>query len=244
MFPLSVGQIQSLRSFVPDRGMFSLDDRDEGNELERLAVQAFEFLCPFGTYHQPQVERSGKRRELCDILAVSRIREHEAEGIFVVQSKVASVTAEGLARTTERRAALIQKSIMAAIRQVKGAVRCLRAGYPILRVDGTPIESDPSVPELGAIEPLDLGERAKKVGHGIALVSELHADVDWQAVARELLNASKATRYFLHILDLRELQQLVSRSEGRPAVLEVYLIRRWHLMAQEGHAFVRSQFSL
>lgn len=241
--PLTFERIQSLRSFVAGSGLVSLDDNDEGNELERLAFQAFEFLCPSGTYHQPQLEHAGNRRELCDILAVSRIREHKEEGIFVVQSKVASVTPDGLARTTQRRAVSIQKNIVTAISQLKGAIKRLRAGDPVFRADGTPIEADPLLPELaGVIEPLNLRERANNIGHGIVLVSDMHEDVDWREVARELFAAVKSTEYLMHILDLRELQRLVSYSHGRPAVFEAHLVGRWELMVQEENAFVRSHF--
>ena len=211
--PLILERMQSLRSYAPGSGLVYLDDKDEGDELERLALQAFEFLCPFGVFHQPQVERGVKRRELCDVLAVSRIREHEDEGIFVVQSKVASVTPEGLGRSTTRRAASIQKNIMSAISQLKGAVKRLRDGDLVLRADGTSIELDPPRPELTeVIEPLNLRERANKVGNGIALVSDMHEGVDWKKVARELLASCNSTKYFFHVLDLRELQRLVTRS--------------------------------
>ncbi len=181
--------------------------------------------------------------QLCDILAVSKIREHKEEGIFVVQSKVASVTPEGLARTTRHRAASIQKNITTAISQLKGAIRRLRAGDPVFRADGTPIEADPLRPELAAlIEPLNLRERANNVGHGIVLVSDMHEGIDWREVARELFAVAKSTGYLMHILDLRELQRLVSNSHGRPAMLEAHLVRRWELMVQEGSALVRSNF--
>lgn len=122
-------------------GLVCLDDKDEGNELERLGFPAFDHLCPFGAFHQPVVEYGGKRRELCDILAISRIREQEDEGIFVVQSKVASATAEGLRRTDTRRAVSIQKNILSAIDQLNGVVRRLRAGDRIFRADGTSVEA-------------------------------------------------------------------------------------------------------
>jgi len=241
--PLIFESTQSLREYVPGTGLFCLDDKDEGNELERLGFEAFDYLCPFGAFHQPRVDYGGKRRELCDILAISRIREHEAEGIFVVQSKVASATPEGLGRTDTRRAASIQKNILAAIGQLKGAVRRLRSGDPIFRADGTPVEVDPPLPELErAIEPLDIRRRANKVGHGIVLVSDMHEGVEWEIIARELIDGGNAANYLFHVLDLRELQQLVSHSAGRPAILEGYLIQRWQFMAQRKTAFLRSWF--
>lgn len=243
VLPIRFERSRPIDVFVIGSGLFSVDDKHEGNELERLAFNAFEFLCPWGSYHQPLVEEGGKRRELCDILAVSRIREDDEEGLFVVQSKVASVTQEALARSTERRAASIQKNIITAIRQLKGAIKRLRAGAPIFRADGTPIEMVPLPPELaGMIEPLQLHERANKVGHGIVLVSEMHDGVDWGEVASQLIDASKSTEYFLHVLDLRELQQLISNSNQRASQLYAYLAIRWEQMVKEKNAFWRSHF--
>ena len=241
--PLVFERTQSLRSYVPGTGLVCLDDRDEGNELERLGFQAFDHLCPFGAFHQPRFGEGRKKRELCDILAVSRIREHEDEGLFVVQSKVASATPESLGRTDARRAASIHKNILCAADQLRGAIRRLRAGDQIFRSDGTPVEVDPSFSELMAVvEPLNLRERASQVGHGIVLVSDMHEGLDWQAVARELIDAAQATGYLFHVLDLRELQRLVSHSAGTPAMLECYLVQRWELMVEHESALIRSQF--
>lgn len=241
--PLVFERTQSLRAYVPGTGLIHLDDPGEGNELERLGFQAFDHLCPFGAFHQPRVGDGRKRRELCDILAVSRVREQEDEGLFVIQSKVASATPETLGRTDARRASSVQKNILCAVDQLRGAIRRLRAGDQIFRSDGTPVEVDPSVPELiGVLEPLNIRERASQVGHGIVLVSDMHPGVDWEAVARELTDASEAVAYLFHVLDLRELEQLVSHSAGRPAMLENYLTQRWRLMAQHKSALVRSQF--
>ena len=157
--PLVFERTQSLGSYVPGTGLVRLDDPDEGNELERLGFQAFDHLCPFGTFHQPLVGDGRKRRELCDILAVSRIREQEDEGLFVVQSKVASATPGSLGRTDARRAASIQKNILCAVDQLRGAIRRLCAGDQIFRSDGTPVEVDLRVPELiGVVEPLNIRE--------------------------------------------------------------------------------------
>ncbi len=241
--PLVFETTESLGSYVPGTGPVRLDDPDEGNELERLGFQAFDHLCPFGAFHQPLVGDGRKRRELCDILAVSRIREQEDEGLFVVQSKVASTTPESLGRTDARRAASIQKNILCAVDQLRGAIRRLRAGDQIFRSDGTPVEVDPPVSELmGVVESLNIRARASQIGHGIVLVSDMHQGVDWETLAHELIHAGEAVGYLFHILDLRELQRLVSHSAGRPAMLEHYLTQRWQLMVQRKSALVRSQF--
>lgn len=241
--PLAIEESEVLGFHVVGSGPVCLDDPDEGAELERLTFQAFEFLCPFGVYHQPQVEKGRTRRELCDVLAISRVREHEDEGVFVIQSKVASVTVAGLLRTTARRSSSIHKSILAAIGQLRGAVRRLRSGGPVYRADGTSIEDDlPSLRPPPSVAPLDLRTRVSKVGHAIAIISEMHEDADWRAIGTTLVEASQSTGFLFHVLDLRELQALVSYSDGRPAVLEAHLVRRWELVRVSGTALIRSQW--
>ena len=96
---------------------------------------------------------------------------------------------------------------------------------------------------LKVVEPLDLRQRANEVGNGIVLISDMHDGVDWKAVAKALLDATDSTNYCCHVLDLRELQRLVSLSDGRPAKLEFHLLNRWKLMAQNGSAAVRTLFA-
>lgn len=81
------------------------------------------------------------------------------------------------------------------------------------------------------------------VGHAIAAISDMHPSVNWQLIAKELIAASQAARFMFHVLDLRELQRLVSYSAGRPALLEAHLTRRWELVARHGNALVRTQFA-
>jgi hypothetical protein len=224
ILPLAFDRVETLRIHVVGSGDVSLNDPDEGHELERLTFQAFDALFLFGRFHSP---RGGgkKRRELCDVLAVSRLREVDNEGVFVIQNKVASAFPEGLKRKTARRAKSIQNNIMDGIGQLEGAIKVLRAGGTICRAaDGTPLEADP--PELaGKVEPLNLRERAAQVGQGIVLISDTHEEVDWEAVFA-LDKVCLSTWYYCHVLDLQELARLLTHSKGRPALLEGLLLRR------------------
>jgi len=65
----------------------------------------------------------------------ARVREIDAEGIFVVQNKVASAFPDGLKRKTARCAKSIQNNILAAINQLSGAINALAAGETIYRID-------------------------------------------------------------------------------------------------------------
>jgi hypothetical protein len=240
--PLILEEFTPLTAHFVGSGTVTLEDDNEGGELELLAFQALESLCPLGTFLEPDVRDGDRLRELCDVLAVSRFRELAEEGLFVVQSKVAAAPVGGAKRSTSRRAASIQKNILKAISQLKGAIRLLKAGTPVSRGrGGESIEIDPPMPELReVVEPLNLRERANEVGNGIVLVSDMHHRVDWKEVARKLIELSQATNYCCQVMDLRELQRLVSLSSGRPVKFEYHLLNRWKLMVQEENALVRA----
>jgi hypothetical protein len=241
--PLTFENVEALKVHVAGSGEITLDDPDEGKELERLTFQALDSLFPFGTFHSPQVGEGKKRRELCDVLAVSRVREVENEGVFVIENKAASASTVGLKRETSRRAKSIQKNIMNGIGKVKAAIKALRAGNPIYRLaDGKSVEVDP--PECaGAVEPLNLKERAGQIGQGIVVISEMHHKVDWEAVFFALGKVFLSTRYYCHVLDLRELARLITHSKGRPAILEGLLLERGRKMLENKTAFVRFHFA-
>ena len=138
----------------------------------------------------------------------------------------------------------IQKNILKAIGQLGGAIKALKAGETVYRKKGgTSIEVDVPIPELaGAVEPLNLKERANQVGHGIVVISEMHGSVDWSEVLRALAEVSVATGYCCQVLDLPELGKLVTHSHGRPVVLEDILLKRAEAMVESRNPLVRLNF--
>ena len=242
--PVLFEQDQTIKVILAGIGEVNLTDADEGGELERLTFAAFDSLFPYGVFHRPDFDKGGTREKLCDVLAVSRMREADGEGIFVIQNKVASAFPDGLKRKTERRAKSIQKNIMHGIRQLKGAIDNLREGKTIYRTKGgTSIEVDPPMPDLvGVVEPLNLRERASQIGQGIVLISDMHEGVDWEEVFSALAKVWLSTQYYCQVLDLMELGRLLTHSEGRPALLEWLLLRRGQVMVEKKTAFIRFRF--
>jgi hypothetical protein len=239
--PITLAQKVHTQSVVLQSGTTTLTDADQGTELERHTFQLLESLFTCGTYHSPQRDHTKGRLEICDVLALARVCEAAGEGIFVIQNKVAFASADGLNQTSERRALSIQKNILEGINQIVGAVKKLKSGVQVYRVDGSKIEDEPA--EVTAIAgPLNLHERANRVGHGIVVVSELHQEVDWRLIWDELRQAAKGTRYCFHVLDLQELQYLVVNAAGRPALFCYLLVERWRRTAKRKFAFTRFEF--
>ena len=236
---LTLEKTEVLKIHVIGAGDMSLDDKDEGAELERLTFLAFDAIFPFGAFHSPKVGEGKDRRELCDVLGVARELEVGNEGIFVIQNKVAPA---GLRRKSWRQGKSVQNQIMEGIAQLAGAINALRRGETIYRDHaGTPIESDPQEC-AGKIPPLNLKARAAEIGQGIVVISDMHHAVDWEAVFFELGKVFLSTRYYCHVLDLKELARLVAHSKGRPAVLEALLLERGKRMFENKTAFVRFHF--
>jgi hypothetical protein len=214
--PLARVQTTELEVVHLGAGAFRLSDLDEGGELERLVYPLFEWLCPTRAYLSPHVGEGPKRRELTDLLAFTPTPELTQEGFFLVESKALSVAAAQVDKSSTKRAKSVLKDIRKGIRQVLGAAKRVYSGAPITTREG---------------QPIDIQERAKQAGHGIVLLSELHSGVDWGEVAGLVEKARP--KLLVHVLDLTELQKLVSQSEGRPAVFEHFLIERWKAVLKQ-----------
>ena len=239
--PITIEKKVKLEVLVMPSETFSLTDTRQGRELELLTFQQLDTLFPFGTFHSPERDHTKGRLEVCDVLAVSRIRLSDEEGIFVIQNKVSPALESGLQRSTFRRKNSIQKNIIKGITQTVGAINRIKAGTQLYKNTGEPIEKDQ--PEVASIvEPLNLRERANKVGNGIVLISEMQGGVDWKLVWKEMFKACQKTNYCFHVLDLLELQQLILHSNGKPSVFEALLLVRFTRMAKEETAAVRFEY--
>ena len=78
--------------------------------------------------------------------------------------------------------------------------------------------------------------------HGIIIVSELYAFVDWKKVGMSLNSLSDNEKYkaLFQVVDLLELQQLVKNSSSAE-VFHKHLLGRWLEVKMAGTAYVRSR---
>jgi hypothetical protein len=244
--PVVFRSARVIRVHLNGIGTVDVSHPDEGGELERLTSQAFGSLFQHGTFLGPYYLKSGLQKEVCDVLAISRNREVHTEGIFIVQSKVASASTVGLKRKTQRRADTIQKNILEAIDQLRGAIKTLKSGVTIYRKDGTSIEDDQHIPALSRLlEPLNLKERADAVGFAVVMISDMHPNVDWdRKVFLALGQLFIDTRYYCHVMDLQELGRILTHCDNRPVKLEYLLMERWKHMIANRTTFIRFQFDL
>lgn len=198
---------------------FKLDDLEEGNGLEQTTWHLLVDLLGQNIYHSPQVTEWAETRELTDILTFCDA------GVILFEAKAAAVLTTDPNRSTERRAKNIQKQIDKGIAQLLGGMRSINSSLPLTAKSGSSIQ----LPD--GIGPNHIG---------VIMVSELLPCVDWNTVAQQLVNASKAAGAFLLVLDLQELRFLVGVSK-EPVELMARLIKRHMIMVEVGSAFIRTR---
>lgn len=206
-------------SFVGLRGSesFRLSDLDEGEVLEQVVWASLESVFPFTLFKNPQVRIGQKRREFTDVLA------YHQYGSFLFETKDLSVLSTRRDRDPERRLKGVQKQAKKAIAQLTGAAKALLRGDDIEDAEGqllSPVREQPP--------------------HCVVLITELEHRGDWSDVENRLRQASRETRAFFQLLDLRELIRLLKASSGKPELLDYNLMERWKLLFAEG-VHIRSQ---
>jgi hypothetical protein len=200
---------------------FRLDDSDEGAGLEQTTWHLLENLFGNGIYRSPQVPKGVAKRELTDILVFCEA------GIGLFEAKAMAVLNTDPNRRSLRRARNIEKQIEKGISQLVGAMRNLSAGPSVISSSGVSIH---------------LPDSTDLVHHCVVMVSELHPNVDWESVAGQLVDASRATNALFHVLDLSELRLLVGVS-GTPQALMTRLAQRFGIMVRERSAFLRMRIA-
>jgi len=204
-------------------GRFRLDE-DEGGGLEQSAHQLVESLFGERGYRSPELRTGTGRRELTDSLLVSDLV------CCLLETKALSIFRPDPGMTLERRASNMMKDIKKGLRQLKGAVRSLRAGTAVYssgrRVSG--LYGDP--------QPIELPDRDCVI-LGFVLVSDLEIKIAWSRITKQLLESSEGNALF-QILDLTELRSLIGTAIN-PLQFVSNAILRFAKVREEQNAQIR-----
>jgi hypothetical protein len=200
-------------------GPFHIEDAGEGNKLEHGLQTCLDEVFPGNTFVSPVVIDGGKQRELTDVIGF------ESGVICLVEAKALAVITVDRSRPSSRRAANVQKDIRKGLGQLNGAAGNLRAGAPILAVDGKHI---------------DIPNRDTSIVHGIVLLSEMYYGVEWNAVAKEIVEKTEnqKTPTMFHVMDLSELKAMVARCKDGEQFSN-RLLQRWCRIKERGTAYIR-----
>lgn len=200
-------------------GPFRIDDTDEGAKLELTLRGSLDAIYPGSTFRSPSIRKGSGHRELTDILSF------DDSSICVVEAKAISVLATGTTRSSDRRASVIEKHANKAISQLQGALSRIRSDIDVYDSEGNIIT---------------ITNRQASPAHAIVLLSEMYAFLDWQAIARLLVEASQSERHkaLFHVMDLSELNYLTAVSNSA-AMFSDCLIQRWLHVKMSGTSYIR-----
>lgn len=201
-------------------GPFLIGDENEGTKLERLLHLTVDYAYAGSSYRSPGVGAGKKLRELTDVLAF------DENSICVIQAKALAALNVNYQRSSTRLAANVTKDIRKGLGQLAGALGNIRSDAPLFRSDGTPLE---------------LPNRQRSLAHGIVLVSEMYAFVDWKQVALDVIQASESDfhKAMFHVMDMRELAALTARCHDGSTFFN-RLCQRWMNIKMKGTGYIRS----
>ena len=218
--PVKLKSKEVLRLSLATSGNFDLDHANEGANLEQSLHELLASKYPSRTFRNPEVQLDTKKRELTDLLLLSKTE------IFLFESKVMAVLERGLNVTAEKRARRTMKHFQKAIGQLVGAVRQIRKNAPLFAQDGTP---------------LTVHHTEQTKIHALVVVSSANLGLDFRQVAAELTNAHSQAPAFYHFLDLSELQQHIAFTDDMDR-LSLYLERRFEVATGSQNAAIRTRF--
>jgi hypothetical protein len=164
---------------------------DEGGQQEHLAIWLTDALQPFGVHHAPLIPQGKGSRELTDVLLTYK------SGSFLIESKTLAIFGRNVLPGRSKLAHDLSRHITKALNQLRGGVRRIKDGTPIVNKEGVQLEV----------------ERTQPV-HAIVMVPDLELITDQSAYSRPLIKEFMArTGGFLHMLDVAELLRVVQAAE-------------------------------
>jgi hypothetical protein len=185
---------ENYASYVRNFGGISelrISTGNEGWQQEELAVWLVDNLHPAGVVHNPQVEESGRRRELTDLLLSYSL------GCLFVESKSLQILGRPVIPDRKRLSRDLIKHVEKAAKQLTGAVRSVRRGLSIFDEAGVEVAvSVDQPPHLIVLVP-DLSLLSGVTQFGSSFFVEL----------------SRKNQAFFHILDPVELLRFVQAAE-------------------------------
>lgn len=196
----------------------TIDDKNEGEMLERAIWASLESVFPLTLYKGPQVKIGEKLRELTDVFSFYTY------GSFLIEAKDLSILNAGYQRDQVRRTASVQKQVKKAITQLVGASKAFLRGDAIFDTNGN-----------------ELNISRKQPPHCIILITELMHYGDWQEIVTQLMKAMNEVNSFFHFFDLREFITILKCSSGEAEQLDYNLMQRCKLFIEKQSVFIRSQ---
>ncbi|MBA4381072.1 MAG: hypothetical protein C0406_00765 [Sideroxydans sp.] len=185
---------ETFNHYITNQGAVApihLFNKDEGGQQEQLAMWLTDNLQPSGAVHSPQIPKGLLRRELTDILLTYQF------GTILIESKTLTIFNRTTLPTRDALASDVSKHIEKAVSQLRGAARKLQQGVPVFDKTGAELHVERTQPF-----------------HAIVLVPDFDLIKDPANYGKEFIaDFMRATKGFLHILDIAELLRVVQSAE-------------------------------
>jgi hypothetical protein len=195
-----------------------IDDKNEGEMLERTVWASLESVFPNSLYKSPTVKVGDKLRELTDVFSFYKY------GSFLIEAKDLSIF-NANERSQEKRTNSVQKQVKKAIAQLVGASTKLAKGNLIFINDGK----------------TEICVERDKPPHSIIIITELMHFGDWSEIEKLLTQSINETKAFFNLMDLREFISLLKSSPGKPELIDYNLMERCKFFLKHKSVFIRSQ---
>lgn len=208
--------------FYGETGTFSTEitNSDEGKLLEKEVFIALRSLFGSNVYLNPHItNKKDISRELIDILAFSDI------GIFLIESKALGVNNAVEERSMSRKIKGLQDQIKKGIKQLVGALKRITNNELIYDESGQKVYFNRTLPPCG-----------------IVLVSELLHFGEWEEILSIIVRAMRENGILIHIMDLNELMQFITYSNGDKYRFDDYLLERIKSFTENPSIFRQTKF--
>jgi len=164
-------------------GIVDFFDKGEGNHQEKIGVWLTDNLHPLGVHHSPQIPKGNSFREFTDILLSYQF------GSILVESKVLTIFSRDTLPNRAKLAHDVSAHIAKAVNQLRGGIRRIKDGTPVISKAGVLLDIERTQPM-----------------HGIVLIPDLDLIEDHEAYGFPFIEGfMKATGGFIHLLDISEL---------------------------------------
>jgi hypothetical protein len=205
------------RIVIPCVGRFSIDEKDEGRMLQDSVFHIIESMYSLeNSVSSPSLDNFNKR-EFTDILS------WDSHHVCFIESKCLTILGRGEIDTSKR-IKNINKHLSKALNQLEGVVRTYRRNEKIFDRNHKVI----NIPHNRNSGMIDC----------IVLLSEMFPFLEWEDIAKDLIDRANRIGAFFHVLDLAELQRLVALSKNS-TVFNANLYIRWEKVRDSGTAFVK-----
>lgn len=195
---------------------YDIKDLDDGIMQENAIIGIFRHTYD-SIYHAPILREKNKDRELVDVLIET------SKSYILFESKSQGINKYGHGKSSARNSSNIQKNTKKALRQLTGAVKKMTNISNSIFVEARTENFKPK-------------EKIKKLRidldkdiHAVILLSEIRNNKDVNLIINEVMELRKAKGFYLHVIELKEIPNMLNIAQHNKKTFDDILIERFQL---------------